>query len=61
MLQYSYLYFFINSGAKIHIISDICKEMEEFFDYFSKTPPSPLNLKRGSTSLLNPLSSEERT
>ena len=21
---------------------------------FSKTPPSPLNLKRGSTSLLNP-------
>ena len=27
----------------------------------SKTPPSPLNLKRGSTSLLNPLSSEERT
>ena len=50
MLQYSYLYFFINSGAKIHIISDICKEMEEFFDYFSKTPPSPLNLKRGSTA-----------
>ena len=30
------------------------KEMEDFFDYFSKTPPSPLNLKRGSTSLLNP-------
>ena len=24
---------------------------------FSKTPPSPLNLKRGSTSLLNPPSS----
>ena len=22
--------------------------------YFSKTPPSPLDLKRGSTSLLNP-------
>ena len=33
--------------------------MEDFLDYFSKTPPSPLNLKRGSTSLLNPPSSGE--
>ena len=54
-------------AAKIHIYSDICKEIEEkvivegFFyltrplligeaPTFSKTPPSPLNLKRGSTA-----------